>query len=146
MKRTPIPRSPYAMLGGYLFLPRLIDKARLARKKILHGYRYKTKGFDKLLLRFLRIDGDTFEAAANELDSDEAILKWLQTQGVTHTQAEIEAWNLSVKSMRPDTPTKWAQFNRALKEAGGEDGKVATYFELIELEDKREAVDDNIHR
>ncbi len=30
-----LPRSPYERLGGYVHLPRLIDKARLHRKGLL---------------------------------------------------------------------------------------------------------------
>src|SRR5436190_18662496 len=55
------PRSPYEKLGGYVHLPRLIDKARLHRKGLLNGYNYKTVGFDKHLLAFLKLDGDAFE-------------------------------------------------------------------------------------
>jgi len=46
-------------------LPRLIDKARLHRKGLLDGYNYKTVGFDKHLLAFLKIDGDAFEEIAH---------------------------------------------------------------------------------
>ena len=64
------PRSPYQKLGGYVHLPRLIDKARLHRKGLLDGYNYKTVGFDKHLLAFLKIDGEAFEEIANKLDDD----------------------------------------------------------------------------
>ena len=59
--RKLFPRSPYERLGGYVHLPRLIDKARLHRKGLLDGYNYKTVGFDKHLLAFLKIDPDAFE-------------------------------------------------------------------------------------
>ena len=72
-----LPRSPYERLGGYVHLPRLIDKARLHRKGLLDGYNYKTVGFDKHLLAFLKIDPDAFEKAANELEDDAAILDWI---------------------------------------------------------------------
>ncbi|MBV8968472.1 MAG: DUF5069 domain-containing protein, partial [Verrucomicrobia bacterium] len=39
------PRSPYEKLGGYVHLPRLIDKARLKAQDLLNGYNYKTVGF-----------------------------------------------------------------------------------------------------
>jgi hypothetical protein len=42
-----LPRSPYDRLGGYVHLPRLIDKARLHRRGLLEGYNYKTVGFDQ---------------------------------------------------------------------------------------------------
>ena len=69
------PRSPYEKLGGYVHLPRLIDKAKLHRKGLLDGYNYKTVGFDKHLLAFLKLNGDAFEEAANRLDDDAAILE-----------------------------------------------------------------------
>src|SRR5256886_3488029 len=68
MIRRP-PRStlfPYTTLfRSYVHLPRLIDKARLHRKGLLNGYNYKTVGFDKHLLAFLKLNGDDFEEIAN---------------------------------------------------------------------------------
>ena len=73
-----LPRSPYERLGGYVHLPRLIDKARLHRRGMLDGYNYKTVGFDKHLLAFLEIDPDAFEKVANECEDDAAVLAWIQ--------------------------------------------------------------------
>jgi hypothetical protein len=78
------PRSPYEKLGGYVHLPRLIDKARLHRKGLLNGYNYKTVGFDKHLLAFLKLNSDAFEEAANSLDDDSAVLNWVQKNGARH--------------------------------------------------------------
>ena len=64
-RRPPYPRSPYEKLGGFVHLPRLIDKAKLHRQGLLDGYNYKTVGFDKHLLAFLKIDGDVFDALAD---------------------------------------------------------------------------------
>ena len=61
-----LPRSPYERLGGYVHLPRLIDKAKLHRKGLLNGYNYKTVGFDKHLLAFLKLNPDAFEEAAHQ--------------------------------------------------------------------------------
>ena len=87
------PRSPYQKLGGYVHLPRLIDKARLHRKGLLDGYNYKTVGFDKHLLAFLKIDGEAFEEITNKLDDDQAILAWVQKNGEQHSSEAIEQWN-----------------------------------------------------
>ena len=91
------PRSPYTRLGGYVHLPRLIDKARLHRQGLLQGYNYKTSGFDRHLLAFLGVDGDEFEAAVNNLSSDDQVLAWLRAKGVNHTPAEIGTWNQAMK-------------------------------------------------
>ena len=133
-----LPRSPYAKLGGYVHLPRLIDKAKLHRKGLLDGYNYKTTGFDKHLLAFLKVNADAFEEAANRLDDDQAILEWLQQHGSKHTDDAIEQWNQAMISRHPDTPVKRARFLHFLKEVGGQDRKdIRTYFDLIEFDEGR---------
>jgi len=132
------PRSPYEKLGGYVHLPRLIDKARLHRKGLLNGYNYKTVGFDKHLLAFLKLNGDAFEEAANALDDDGAILNWVQKNGEKHPPEAIEHWNQAMTSRHPDTAAKKARFLHFLKEAGGEVRKdIRTYFDLIEFDEGR---------
>ncbi len=132
------PRSPYEKLGGYVHLPRLIDKARLHRKGLLNGYNYKTVGFDKHLLAFLKLNGDAFEDVANSLDDDGAILDWVQKNGVRHSPELIEEWNEAMISRHPDTAVKKARFLHFLKEAGGEArNDIRTYFDLIEFDEGR---------
>ena len=104
------PRSPYEKLGGYVHLPRLIDKAKLHRKGLLDGYNYKTVGFDKHLLSFLKIDGDAFEDAVHRLEKDDAIFEWVQENSVKHSADDIEHWNQAMVSRHPDTAAKKARF------------------------------------
>lgn len=131
-------RSPYERLGGYVHLPRLIDKAKLHRQGRLEGYNYKTVGFDKHLLAFLKLDPEAFEDAANRLDDDAAILAWVLQNGETHSPAAIEEWNRGMIARYPDTPEKRARFAHFVKEAGGEGRQdVRTYFDLIELDEGR---------
>jgi hypothetical protein len=133
-----LPRSPSERLGDYVHLPRLIDKARLHRKGLLNGYNYKTVGFDKHLLAFLKIDPDAFEKVVNELEDDAAILAWVGQNGVQHSPQEIEQWNQAMISRHPDTAVKKARFVHFLKEAGGEGRKdIRTYFDLIEFDEGR---------
>lgn len=132
------PRSPYERLGGYVHLPRLIDKARLHRKGLLEGYNYKTVGFDQHLLAFLKLDPDAFEKAANELGDDVAVLSWIEQNGVRHSAEEIERWNQAMISRHPDTAEKKARFVHFLKESGGAGRKdIGTYFDLIEFDEGR---------
>src|ERR1700720_4394863 len=105
-----LPRSPYDRLGGYVHLPRLIDKARLHRQGLLNGYNYKTVGFDKHLLAFLKLDPEAFEEAVNRNDDDDAVLSWVREHGVTPSPASIEEWNEAMISRQPDTAAKKARF------------------------------------
>ncbi|HEY1769752.1 MAG TPA: DUF5069 domain-containing protein [Chthoniobacterales bacterium] len=137
-KRKPVPRSPYERLGNFVHLPRLIDKARLHHQGLLNGYNYKTVGFDKHLLGFLKIDPDAFEKVANQLDDDAAILNWVSEHAVAHTAEEIEEWNEAMILRHPDTAVKKARFTHFLKEAGGENRTdIRTYFDLIEFDEGR---------
>jgi hypothetical protein len=116
----------------------LIDKAKLHRQGLLDGYNYKTVGFDKHLLAFLKLNGDTFEEAANRLDEDAAILNWVQENGAKHSREAIEQWNEAMISRQPDTAAKKARFLHFLKEAGSEGRKdIRTYFDLIEFDEGR---------
>jgi hypothetical protein len=138
LKRKRHPRSPYDKLGGYVHLPRLIDKARLHRKGLLNGYNYKTVGFDKHLLAFLKIDGDAFEEAANRFEEDAAVLQWVEEHSTKHSPEAIEEWNQAMISRHPDTADKKARFVHFLKEAGGDGRKdIRTYFDLIEFDEGR---------
>jgi len=132
------PRSPYEKLGGYVHLPRFIDKARLYRKGLLDGYNYKTVGFDKHLLAFLKIDGDAFEEIANKCEDDAAILNWIQQHSAKHLPEAIEQWNQAMISRHPDTAAKKARFLHFLKQSGGEGrNDIGTYFDLIEFDEGR---------
>jgi hypothetical protein len=136
--QKPVPRSPYERLGGYVHLPRLIDKARLHRQGLLDGYNYKSVGFDKHLLAFLKVDPDAFEKAVNELEDDNAVLAWVLENAVRRPPEEIEQWNQAMISRHPDTAEKKARFVHFLKEAGGGGRKdIKTYFDLIEFDEGR---------
>jgi hypothetical protein len=138
LKRKLHPRSPYQKLGGYVHLARLIDKAKLHRKGLLNGYNYKTVGFDKHLLAFLKLDPDDFEEAASRLDDDDAILKWVNERATRHSAEAVEEWNHAMVSRHPDTAAKKARFLHFLKEAGGDGRKdIGTYFDLIEFDEGR---------
>jgi hypothetical protein len=138
MHQKLLPRSPYDRLGGYVHLPRLIDKAKLHSNGLLKGYNYKTVGFDKHLLAFLKLNPDAFEEAANRLDDDGAILEWIERNGAKHSEEEIEQWNQAMISRHPDSAVKKARFLHFLKEVGGADrNDIRTYFDLIEFDEGR---------
>jgi hypothetical protein len=140
MHQKLLPRSPYDRLGGYVHLPRLIDKAKLHRKGLLNGYNYKTVGFDKHLLAFLKLNPDGFEEAANRLEDDGAILEWIEKNGAKHSEEEIEQWNQAMISRHPDSAVKKARFLHFLREVGGADrSDIRTYFDLIEFDEGRKS-------
>ncbi len=116
----------------------MIDKARLHRKGLLNGYNYKTVGFDKHLLAFLKLDPDAFEEAVGKLEDDVAVLDWIERNGARHSVEAVEEWNQAMISRHPDTAAKRARFLHFLEESGGAGRKdIKTYFDLIEFDEGR---------
>src|SRR5438034_11382184 len=76
------PRSPRLRLGGYVILPRMLDKGRatLAGK---HGeYNYACP-LDQRFLQFSGIDADALKQQLAAGKGDWEILGWLQTNSTT---------------------------------------------------------------
>ena len=76
------PRSMTATLGGYIWLPRMIDKARAARAGTLGDYYRYPCPIDITCLQRLGIASDTFADIVEATDSDDEVLTILKQQGV----------------------------------------------------------------
>lgn len=75
------PRRMDATLNGYVWLPRMIDKARAARAGTLGGYLYPCP-IDRTCLAGLGLDAETFADIASDLTDDDAILFGLRRRGI----------------------------------------------------------------
>jgi Domain of unknown function (DUF5069) len=100
-------RSPRESLGGYILLPRLIDKVRLLAKGQL-PQAYATNVLkDGLTLdgRFLSFTGLNAEALRQVILSsrtDEDVLAWVQKHARPTTAAEKQVWAEQIDRYRPD--------------------------------------------
>ena len=107
----PAIRSPRERLGGYLLLPRLIDKVRLhAKGRLPSGYAgnlLKPTAFtlDGRFLAFTGLDGEKLRAAILAAESDDAVLAWVERHAVPHTASEKEAWAEAIAAARPTPET-----------------------------------------
>ena len=82
-----------ARLGGFVLLPRILDKGRATLAGKNGEYNYNSP-IDQHLVRFLGLD---LEALLKELATGKAdgeILQWVHAHAKTpHTSWEIEAWS-----------------------------------------------------
>jgi len=77
------PRSGNIVLGGYPWLARMIDKARLEAARQIEPFDLEYPcPMDQRLLGQLNIDGRSFQQIAVSAPNDEAILEALKTHGV----------------------------------------------------------------
>ncbi len=102
-------RSPREALGGYVFLPRLIDKIRLhAEGKLSPEYlgNLLKPGltFDGRLLSFLELDGEALRGAILSARTDNEVLAWVEKNGKSSTAGEKKKWIEEIEAFRPDPP------------------------------------------
>ena len=90
-----LPRSPYDMVDGLVFFPRMLDKIRLhARGALPEGYHNNLgREFDGHCLTFLHIAYSALRDRVVVGGSDEEILEWCFTNGRRPSAGEIEIFN-----------------------------------------------------
>lgn len=86
--RTCRPRPMEATLGGYPWLPRMIDKARAARAGTLGPYVHPCP-IDRTCLALLGLDAHEFGDVVERQRSDDAVLAALQDRGI---RSPSQAW------------------------------------------------------
>jgi hypothetical protein len=87
------PRSARVRLGGYVMLPRSIDKARAKSAGKIGEYLFPNP-FDRYFLDFAGIDADAFQAFVAQDKSDTEILAWVRATSTTkRADWEIAAWS-----------------------------------------------------
>lgn len=100
-------RSPREKLGGYVILPRLIDKLRLHEKKLLpedyvpnllKGFDPETGlfPFDGRFLAFVGIDPEKLRKTIIDSPDDQSVIRWVDQVAETHTAEEKERWSESL--------------------------------------------------
>ncbi len=127
------PRSPRVTLGGYVHLPRLLDKARAHHAGALGDYRYRCP-LDARFFTFTGIDPDAFLAAVASTPSDTAVLAWVRAQAPRDPVA-ISAWSAWVTAHGPGDAEDHAWFAERLQTLAPGRDDIATYFDLLDLDD-----------
>ena len=130
------PRSMRVRLGGFVLLPRILDKGRAKLVGKNGEYNFNSPG-DQHLVRFLGVD---LEALAKELDAgkgDGEILEWVHANARTpRAPWEIEAWSAYMERRGPDSDAETLAF---FAEHVGQHSKtredIKTWFDANDLDD-----------
>ncbi len=135
-------RSPRETLGGYVILPRLIDKVRLhARGGLPSDYLSQLLGgegtLDRRFLAFTGLDHEALRAAILVAPDDEAVLAWVERHATRHTDAEKLAWADAVDAYRPDPERAGRRAQRYPVVAARYDVGMLSVFDLIDLDEER---------
>jgi len=129
------PRSPRTRLGGYVHLPRLIDKARAVAAGRSGDYHYNCP-FDQRFFAFTGITPDAFMAEIKAGRSDGELLAYvLASSQPKRAAAEIAGWSAWFEQLVPTTPDARAFFNDVHRQNAPQRDDIATWLDWVELDD-----------
>jgi len=138
-------RSPRERLGGYVILPRLIDKVRLHAQGLLPEpyvpfLLRPGLSLDGRFLAFTGLQREALRQAVLSNDDDEAILAWVTATALLHTSQAIEAWSDGLVRLQPDRALA-----RLLGRLSPELAKQVEFtqhplFDLIDMDERRRPV------
>ncbi|HEY6358831.1 MAG TPA: DUF5069 domain-containing protein, partial [Vicinamibacterales bacterium] len=94
-----VPRRWTETLGGIRWLPRLIDKARMAKSGRLGTYLFGHSPVDIGLLRRLKITTQQFADIVAASPDDEAVLATLRERG--YDEARVSRWSANLPGRHP---------------------------------------------
>ena len=77
------PRSPRVRLGGYVFLPRILDKGRASVAGKIGEYRFGGKSMDRHFLNFVGLEPDALKNEIAKGGGDLELLTWIQANAKT---------------------------------------------------------------
>jgi len=127
------PRSPRVRLGGYVILPRMLDKGR-ATVAGKHGEYHYACPLDERFLEFVGINPAALKKQLGKSDTE--VLKWIEKNAKhKRTGPEIAAWSAFQEQRAPDNPDSREYFNGLHKAAAPKRTDIVTWFDVLDLDD-----------
>jgi hypothetical protein len=129
------PRSPRVRLGGYVHLPRIVDKGRATLDGKQGEYKYNCP-LDQRFFAFAGIDARALKKQLAAGASDGEILEWVQKHSRNErTDLEISAWSESMERRVPGDPESRSFFNELQKKVAPKREDITTWFDLLDVDD-----------
>ena len=130
------PRSPRVRLGGYVILPRMLDKCRATIIGKNGEYHYNCP-LDQHFLNFAGVDAEALKAEVATGKGDEEILTWIQAHATAKNKPwEILQWSAYHDQRGPDSDAETLGF---FFETVGKLSKtredIRTWSDLLDLDD-----------
>ena len=129
------PRSPRTRLGGFVHLPRMIDKARAFVAGKNGDFHYNCP-MDQTLFEFSGVNADAFLEEVKQDKSDSELLAYFTANlKPARNPAEIASWSQWYESRPPTVPDSRAFFNEVHRKNAPQRQDIATWFDWLELDD-----------
>ena len=129
------PRSARVRLGGYIILPRMLDKGRALIAGKQGEYSYACP-LDDRFLDFAGISPEELKKQLAAGKGDGEILAWIKKNAKhKRTDSEIAVWSEQGERRVPDNIEGRGFFNDLHKQAAPQREDIATWFELLDVDD-----------
>lgn len=129
------PRSPRVRLGGFVHLPRLLDKARAAATGKLGEFIYPCP-LDNRFFAFTGLGADALLAEAKTGKSDTEMLAWVMGNLSPKRQPwEIKAWSDYLTALSPGDIQRHKVFAEHIEKLAAGRDDIVTYFDRLDLDD-----------
>ncbi len=129
------PRSPRVRLGGYVTLARMLDKGRATIAEQNGEYNYACP-VDQYFISYTGIDPDQLKEQLAAGKGDSEILEWVQARAQYKREPwEIAQWSSYLEARVPADYETREYFNGLHKQAGVLREDIATWFDLLDLDD-----------
>ena len=129
------PRSPRVRLGGYVILPRMLDKGR-ATVAGKHGEYHYACPLDHRFLDFVGVKPDALKKQLAAGKGDAEILQWIQKNAKRKlTEPEILAWSSYQEQLAPSDTESREFFHGVHGKIAPKREDIATWFDLLDVDD-----------
>lgn len=130
------PRSARVRLGGYVILPRLLDKCRAELEGNNGEYHYNCP-LDQRFFNFTGVDADALKTEVAKGLGDGAILNWInENASLKREDWEIAQWSAVREAAAPSDNDSRAFVSELAAGAGGAEREdIATWFDVLDLDD-----------
>jgi hypothetical protein len=130
------PRSPRSRLGGYVLLPRMLDKGRATLAGTNGEYHYNCP-LDQRLVSFVGIDPKKLLAELRKGKGDGEILEWIEANAKhKHGAWEIQQWSDYMDRRGPDSDAETMKFfGDYIAKFSKTREDIKTWADLLEVDD-----------
>ena len=129
------PRSPRVRLGGYVVLPRLLDKGRATIVGKNGEYHYNCP-LDQGFLAFVGVDAEALSEQLATGKGDGEILEWIEANAQhKRTPWEIQQWSAYQVERVPTAVENREFFHGMHKEVGPNRTDIGSWADLLDLDD-----------
>jgi len=127
------PRSPRLKLGGYVLLPRMLDKGRAHLAGKAGEYHFNCP-LDQRLMEFTGLSADDILSLLKEGKSDSEVLAWIRAN-TKRTDFEIYQWTEYQLQRSPSDNEGREYVSEMVKKVAADRDDVVTWFDMLDLDD-----------